>query len=160
MKKADGKSEYNDYADWGEVESGTTTKSVLREYHPRQWVDSSSPAYTGSNPGIPVSLSFSPLAARGERRKKQRGARGSLDRLGLNDPHTAVWGIYHFSYRQQNKKRSNFKRVAPLLSYWLFVPITFLPSCGPRESLRGLPGIAESSAPQTESATADRRWAR
>ena len=52
-----------------------TTKAaprLLPEYHPRQWVDSSSPAYIGAHPRFPF-CPLSPLAPRGERDNQNRG---------------------------------------------------------------------------------------
>src|SRR5258706_16426194 len=48
--------------------------------------------YVGA-PGIPVFPLLPPLAARGEEVNKTKGAGGSLRRLGLNNPPTAVGGI-------------------------------------------------------------------
>jgi len=67
LNGADGDWASDSLCEMGVIKIGPTIKSVLRESHPRQWVDGSSPAYTGSKPGIPVFLSFSLLAARGER---------------------------------------------------------------------------------------------
>src|SRR6266705_2685519 len=64
--------------------------SYVLEYHPRQWVDRSSPAYKES--GSPLCLvSLSPRGARGER--ENRESRAVLYRLALNHPPTAVGGI-------------------------------------------------------------------
>ena len=56
------------------------------EYHPRQWVDRSGPAYNERRP-----LLFLPLGVRGKDKRRKWNA---ICRLDLNDPPTAVGGIW------------------------------------------------------------------
>src|SRR6266480_396948 len=63
------------------------------EYHPRAWVDRSSPAYKESRP--PLVFVYLSLPSRGEGREGEakRESRVRPCRLDLNNPPTSVGGI-------------------------------------------------------------------
>ena len=64
--------------------------------HPRQWVDSSGPAYTvGARPSRYYSFSFPRVC---EEKNKTGTGGPAYRRSDLNNPHTAVGGIWDFSY--------------------------------------------------------------
>ena len=64
------------------------------EYPTRQCGDCSYSAYKTDGAAALCLLSFFPLAARGERRKGNRGVRAPVCRLSMNNPPTAVGGIH------------------------------------------------------------------
>ena len=77
----------------GSFKASLQTKRLDRflEYHPRQWVDRSRPAYIAAHPdSVLPSL---PSRREGREITKRKGPRGFCCRPHLNDPPTAVGGI-------------------------------------------------------------------